>query len=110
MTKIRITHRPSGSLLAEGTLGSDIRRFEGNYYIRKRCLRDVRFRPSWIPGLCVYKFLYVWMNARLRSGEVLHGIGWLYWLPNPLLPFIAFRIALPGGHPDLEVETVTHAS
>lgn len=31
-------------------------------------------------------------------------LGWKYWLPNPLFPFIAFRIAVPAHHPDLEVK------
>jgi hypothetical protein len=30
----------------------------------------------------------------------------MYWLPNPLLPFIAFRVGLPRSHPDLLVEEV----
>ncbi len=39
---------------------------------------------------------------------VLSG-GWLsswrtYWLPNPLLPFIWFRTAVPGRHPEIDVE------
>jgi hypothetical protein len=32
--------------------------------------------------------------------------GWLYWLPNPLLPFIWWRVALPGGHSDVRVEVL----
>jgi hypothetical protein len=32
------------------------------------------------------------------------NLGWLYWLPNPLLPFIWFRIAVPRNHPELYVE------
>jgi hypothetical protein len=28
----------------------------------------------------------------------------MYWLPNPLLPFIWFRVALPGLHPALDIE------
>ncbi len=30
--------------------------------------------------------------------------GWMYWLPNPLLPFIAFRLAVPRDQPELEIE------
>jgi hypothetical protein len=29
----------------------------------------------------------------------------MYWLPNPLFPFIWFRVALPGTHAALVVET-----
>ena len=31
-------------------------------------------------------------------------LGWKYVVPNPLLPFIAFRVAVPGTHPELLVE------
>jgi hypothetical protein len=27
----------------------------------------------------------------------------MYWLPNPLFPFIWFRVALPRSHPEIEV-------
>jgi hypothetical protein len=38
------------------------------------------------------------------AGTKARGLAWLYWLPNPLLPFIAFRVAVPGNHPDLIVQ------
>ncbi len=78
---IRITHRPSRLVLAEGPLGWGITPFEGNYY----------------------KFLYVWLDLKLGDGFRSKNLGWLYWLPNPLLPFIWFRVALPGSHEELEV-------
>jgi hypothetical protein len=59
---------------------------------------------NFFPGLCVYKFLYVWLDFRAPGGEVCKGLGWLYWLPNPLLPFIWYRVALPAHHPELRVE------
>jgi hypothetical protein len=31
-------------------------------------------------------------------------LAWMYWLPNPLLPFIWFRIAASGTHPEIKVE------
>ena len=40
------------------------------------------------------------VHARVREWN----FGWLYWLPNPLLPFIWYRLVLPVGHPDLLVE------
>lgn len=101
---VRVIHRPTGTLLAEGPLGWGITPFEGNFYIRRKYLRTRGFRPNFIPGLCFYKFLYVWLDLDLDTGERIRGIGWLYWLPNPLLPFIWFRVALPGFHPDIGVE------
>ncbi len=102
--RIRITHRESGVVLAEGPLGWSITPFEGNYYISKRCLRASGFKPNWIPGICPYKFFYVWLDLNLGSGFQERSIAWMYWLPNPLFPFIWFRVALPGTHPALEVE------
>jgi len=33
-------------------------------------------------------------------------LGWKFWLPNPLFPFIAFRMAMPMSHPHIEIEEV----
>ena len=101
---VRITHRSSGTLLAEGPLGWGITRFEGNYYIGKKYLQTNKFKANYIPGICFYKFLYVWMNLELENGKKVSNLAWLYWLPNPLLPFIWFRVAVPGMHPELTIE------
>jgi uncharacterized protein (DUF427 family) len=101
---IRITHQPTGALIAEGPRGWGITPFEGNYYIRRKHLRTQGFKPNFIPGLCPYKFLYVWMDLHLDQGPRIRNLGWMYCLPNPLLPFIWFRVALPGTHPELEFE------
>jgi uncharacterized protein (DUF427 family) len=104
MTHVRIKHRESGLLLAEGPLGWGITPFEGNFYIARKHLKTDRFRQNFIPGLCIYKFLYVWMDLHLDEGERVRNLGWMYWLPNPLLPFIWFRVAIPRAHPALDVE------
>ena len=101
---IRIRHRTSGMLLADGSLGWGITPFEGNYYIGRKHLVTKRFRQNFMPGLCIYKFLYVWMDLHLDDGQRVRNLGWMYFLPNPLLPFTWFRVAVPGMHPDLEVE------
>ena len=101
---IRIVHTASGTTLAEGALGWDITPFEGNYYISRKCLRTRAFRVNYIPGICIYKFLYVWLDLHLDDGVKVRGLGWLYWLPNPLLPFIWFRVAVPRGHPELTID------
>lgn len=101
---VRITHAPSGQPLAEGPLGWGIAPFEGNYYVSRKYLLTDNFKPNFIPGFCIYKFLYVWLDLQLESGERSKFLGWLYWLPNPLLPFIWYRVALPGHHPELLIE------
>ena len=107
---VRITHRPSGECIAEGPQGWGITPFEGNYYIRRKYLKTDGFRANFFPGLCPYKFLYVWMDLHLKDGARVRNLGWLYWLPNPLLPFIWFRVALPGHHPELDVLEVSTKS
>jgi uncharacterized protein (DUF427 family) len=104
MSNVRIKHRESGTVLADGPLGWGITPFEGNYYIRKQHLKTDGFRPNYFPGLCIYKFLYVWMDLHLGAGKRIHNIAWMYWLPNPLFPFIWFRVALPRAHPEIEIE------
>lgn len=105
---IRIVHRPSGTIIASGATGWAITPFEGNYYISASSLRASGFRPNWIPGLCPYKGLYVWLDFHAPDGSVLRSVAWKYVVPNPVLPFIWFRVAVPGGHPDFSVE-VTEA-
>ena len=104
MTNVRIKHRESGLVLAEGPLGWGITPFEGNFYISRKYLQTDRFRPNYMPGLCIYKFFYVWMDLHLENGRRLRSLGWLYWLPNPLLPFIWFRVAIPRTHPEIDIE------
>ncbi len=104
MNNIRITHSESGVVLADGSLGWPITPFEGNLYIARKCLRTDRLKVNFIPGLCIYKFLYVWLDLHLDGGKRVRNLGWIYWLPNPLLPFIWFRVAVPRDHPELTIE------
>ena len=107
MSTIRLTHAPSGTILAEGPKGfGGITPFEGNFYIRRKYLRTDTFKVNGVPGLCPYKFLYMWLDLKLEGREPSKYLGWLYWLPNPLLPFIWWRVALPGNHPDVRVEVL----
>jgi len=105
---VRITHRSTGEVIAEGPLGLwGIMPFEGNLYISRKCLKTSHLRPNWVPGLCFYKFLYVWLDLRLPDGTREPFVGWMYWLPNPLLPFIAFRPAIPRVSPALQVNEIS---
>ena len=78
--------------------------FEGNLYIGRKCLRTDRFKVKFIPGLCIYKFLHVWLDLHLDGGKRVRNLGWIYWLKNPLLPFIWIRVAVPRDHPELTIE------
>ena len=104
---LRITHKRTGEIIAEGPVGiRGITPFEGNYYIARSALRTKGFKPNWIPGLCVYKFLYVWLDLHLADGTKERGLGWLYWLPNPLFFFVAFRPAVSRLSPAFEFAEV----
>ncbi len=104
MGNVRIKHRKSGTVLAEGPVGWGITPFEGNFYIRGRYMKTDGFRVNYIPGLCPYKFLYVWMDLNLDENTQVRSLGWMYWLPNPVFPFIWFRVGLPRQHPEIEIE------
>ncbi len=104
MKNVRIRHRDTGLLLADGPLGWGITPFEDNFYIAKKYMKTNRFRVNYVPGVCVYKFLYVWMDLHLDDGRRIRDLAWMYWLPNPLLPFIWMRIAVPRVHPEIHVE------
>lgn len=101
MRRVKIIHKASGTLLADGPLGWGITPFEGNFYIQRRYLQTDALKTNLIPGLCIYKFVYVWLDLVIDNKVVSKNIGWKYILPNPLLPFIWFRVALPGGEPEL---------
>jgi uncharacterized protein (DUF427 family) len=103
---IRIFHRPSNTLLAEGKQGWDITPFEGNYYIRKKCLIGSPFKMTAIPGLCPYKFIYLWLDLQPDGQSRARFLAWKYVIPNPLLPFIWFRTGIYGTHPDIEIQKV----
>ena len=100
---MKIVHKPSGELIAEGKKGWSIFPFEGNYYISGKALKTQNFRHAFIPGLCPYKFIYVWMNFKPAHGTLDKFLGWMYVLPNPIFPFIWFRIAVPKDHPNVVV-------
>lgn len=104
MTHIQLHHEPDGELLAEGPLGLfGILPFEGNYYISKHCLRTQGFRTNWIPGFCVYKFFYFWLDFFDRDGGRDRMLGWRYVLPNPIFFFLFFRVAVPQRAPSISV-------
>ncbi|GAC1578357.1 MAG: hypothetical protein NVS3B5_10950 [Sphingomicrobium sp.] len=48
--------------------------------------------------------LYVWLDLVSHDGARDAMLGWRYWLPNPLLFFIAFRVAVPGGASHIRIE------
>jgi hypothetical protein len=69
MTQIRIRHKSSGLLLADGPIGWAITPFEGNFYIHRKSLKTDRFEVNFQPGLCIYKFLYTWLDLRVEGDQ-----------------------------------------
>ncbi len=65
-------------------------------------------------GVATRRIRRIWelraQDGRTRPQNALKrpmsSLGWLYWLPNPLFPFIWYRVAVPRNHPDLTVEEV----
>jgi uncharacterized protein (DUF427 family) len=103
---IQIFHRPSQTLLAEGNTGWDITPFEGNYYVRKKSLNSDVFKMTVIPGLCIYKFIFLWQDILIKDQPNARFLAWKYVIPNPIFPFIWYRTAIYGGHPDIEIKTL----
>ena len=104
MRNIPIRHESSRLLLADGPIGWRITPFEGNFYNRRKFLHTDRFKVNYLPGLCIYKFLYVWLDLHIDPDRRVANTGWMYRLPNPLLPFIWFRVAVTCQHPAIEIE------
>lgn len=101
--KISIYHKPTNTKLAEGPKGWGITSFEGNLYISRKYLLTDGFKINYFPGFCIYKFFYFWMDLNLEDGTKIKNIAWMYWLPNPLFPFIWFRVGIPRHHPEIEI-------
>jgi uncharacterized protein (DUF427 family) len=98
---ITITHRQTGELIAIrlSRLGLF---FESNHYICPKYIKTNGFKFSLLPGICFYKFVYLWLHLKLSNGKREDFMAWMYVIPNSLLPFIWFRIALPQNHHALE--------
>ena len=99
--QITIRHKATGTVLARGPKGWGITPFEGNYYVQGKYLAREYFHNSPVPGLCPYKGIYHWLTLELPDGQKEGLLAWRYVVPNPLFPFIAFRVAIQGGHPAL---------
>ena len=102
--QISIRHKASDTLLAQGPRGWGITPFEGNYYVQGKYLAGEHFENTAFPGLCPYKGIFHWLNLALPDGRREELLAWRYIVPNPLFPFIAFRVAIPGHHPALSYE------
>jgi hypothetical protein len=50
------------------------------------------------------EFLYAWLDLHMDDSIRVSNLGWVYWLPNPLLPLIWFRVAVPRAHPERAIE------
>ncbi len=102
--QISIRHKASGTLLAQGPRGWGITPFEGNYYVQGKYLARECFQSTALPGVCPYKGIYHWLDLVLPEGQKEKLLAWRYVVPNPLFPFIVFRVGLPGNHPALSYE------
>jgi hypothetical protein len=67
-------------------------------------MQEGKFKPNFMPGICVYKGLYTGLDLFLPNGSRDSDLGWMYVIPNPLLPMIWYRVALPGIDKRLIVE------
>ncbi len=103
---VRIVHEATGTVIAEGRRGWNMLHIEGNWYIRRSSLRHDAFRLRPIPGLCVYKGLYLWADINV-AGHHTRMAAWKYVLPNPLFFMIWNRFAIPSNHPDFDIEIVS---
>ena len=75
---MRVVHRDTGELIADGDRSSAIIPFEGTYYMFRNALRTDGFRLDDAPGFCCYKFLYVWLDIKRKDGKVDKFLGWKY--------------------------------
>lgn len=103
MHYFQLVHKPSETVIAEGTSKDGLKSFEGNYYIKTKYFKPDLMKTNYIPGLCFYKFIYVWMDLILPGGKKLKNVGWKYILPNPIFYIVIGRIGIPQNHPELSI-------
>jgi hypothetical protein len=77
LKRVRLSHKSTSTVLAEGPIGWGTTPFEGNFYIRRKHLTTHDLRPNVWPGLCSYKFLYVWLDLHLGDGQRIRNLEWL---------------------------------
>ncbi len=72
---LKVVHRASGTVLAEGPTGWGMTRFDGGIYIRRRHLVGGTFSVGIVPGLCVYKGFYLSLDYTPPDGPVERALG-----------------------------------
>ncbi len=108
-SKSKNSHVAAGSAVCSpGLCGSSD---GGNAYCRPRSLMATTSHS--VDGLSTsigrlygapHNHPYVWLDYVAPDGTEIRNPGWKYWLPNPLFPFIWFRVAIPREHADIRVE------
>ena len=101
MTTVDIKLKNNGETVVQGRIGWPVTPFEGNYYVQKNLIVSGKFVPNYMPGFCPYKFFYIWMDYITSGGDKIKNLAWMYFFPNPIFPFIWFRIGLSQNHPEL---------
>ena len=104
MNNFKIIHSPTGIIIAEGTTKDGLKSFEGNYYVKTKYFKPAIIKTNYVPGLCFYKFIYIWMDLILPDGGKVRNIGWKYIIPNPIFYIVIGRVGLPKNHPELSIE------
>lgn len=106
MTVLRVTHAPSGTLLAEGPSGRGIALFEG-YYVHRKYLCIARWKKGSPPGPCVYSFLYAGLDLWLAGRAQRKSTDEKRWLAHLFVPLLVFRMALRGDDPSIRFERLS---
>ena len=104
MENFQLIHNSSGTVIAEGSFKDGVKTFEGNYYIKKKYFIDGMMKTNYVPGICFYKFIYVWMDLILPGGKKIKNAGWMYIVPNPIFYFIIGRIGIPQSNAELSLK------
>ncbi len=77
-------------------------------YISRKYLLTDGFKINYFPGFFIYKFFYLWVDLVLTDGSKIKNLGWMYFLANPLFPFIWFRVGIPANHPEIEINEIVN--
>ena len=102
---VRITHLPSGEVIAEGPVGWGITPFEGNWYISKKHLRTDGFSDERrARALRVQVRVHLAAFPARRPARCRDSSGGDTSFPTLSSPSSRSGVAVPGDHPEIEAK------
>jgi uncharacterized protein (DUF427 family) len=87
----------SGARLAQGDVGSDVMKYEGNWYFAPESVQRDLLRVSDRTYTCPYKGTCNWVDFVSQDGKEVKDVAWVYPDPKPGHELIRSRYGFYAG-------------